>query len=170
VQTVRRSYVTREKAATLADLILESDAVTDVFLFGSLSQRKKKGRDPNDIDLLLFDRGEVSSFGSRYWRARVNPELLFESEFLDAPEHRAALPCGWLDSVAIDGTRFGRDADYTLSLCGSQRYRLFFLNIADALLKYDGHGRWVNRKPQVFERLVNLRRQLVTENIVPKHV
>ena len=164
---IRRSYVTKEKAASVAEDVLQSGIVREVFLFGSLSRRKRRDSEPGDIDLLLFDTGEVSSFAASYWRIARNPELL-ESEFLDADDRRAASLCGWLDLVVIDGTRFGTDSAYTLSLCGNQADGLFFLNIADALLKYERGGHWIADRPQVFERLANLRRQLVTENIVSK--
>ena len=57
---LRRAFVTKSNAEALAKAILETEAVSDVFLFGSLVA-PYRGRDPKDIDLLLFDDGEYSS-------------------------------------------------------------------------------------------------------------
>jgi hypothetical protein len=162
---MRRVYVTRDNAATLAEGILDAHVVTDIFLFGSLARRAKE---PKDVDLLLFDEGDVSALN---WRGYSSADILVESEFFDTSSgQRAALECGWLDYVFVDGTRFGEDPSYTVSLCQSHRDPLFMINIADSLLWFDRQSRtWVNRRPQVFERLGNLRRLLETENVVGEY-
>lgn len=161
-RAMRRAYVTRENAATVAKAILDANVVTDVFLFGSLARRKSE---PKDIDLLFFDRGDVSTLN---WHGYSSADFLLEDELFGSSSHwRAALECGWLDYVFVDGTRFGEDRAYTLSLCQSQRDPLFMINISDILLTYDRHsGGWVDRRPQVFQRLANLRRLLETENVI----
>ncbi len=161
-RALRRAYVTKETAATLAEAILDASVATDVFLFGSLVRRRTE---PKDIDLLLFDRGDVSALN---WGGYSSTDFVLEDELFGSfPDRRAASVCGWLDYVFVDGTRFGEDRAYTLSLCQSQRDPLFMINISDGLLKYDRvSAAWIDRRPQVFQRLANLRRLLETENIV----
>ena len=159
-RTLRRMYVTRENASILADALLDEDGVTDVFLFGSLA---RKSRDPKDIDLLLYDDGQMSALGVDYW----DPELVVDEILPETAAHLAAIQCGWLDCVPVDGGRFGKEPDYTRKLAERQMDPLFFLNIAESLRSYDRSTQaWNSTRPQVFERLANLRRLLATEHIV----
>ncbi len=156
---LRQAFVTKSNAAVLAKAILETEAVSDVFLFGSLVA-PYRGRDPKDIDLLLFDDGEYSSWMSQY----LEPE----EGFLTTPAAQAAVRCGWLDYVFVDGTRFGSDRKYTLSLAQNQPDPLFFVNISASLCAFDrSTSRWTDTRPQMFSRLAALRTQLEIENIVP---
>jgi hypothetical protein len=102
------------------------------------------------------------------WGGYSSTDFVLEDElFGSSSDRRAAAECGWLDYVFVDGTRFGEDRGYTLSLCQSQRDPLFMINISDGLLKYDRvSAAWIDQRPQVFQRLANLRRLLETENIV----
>lgn len=162
---LRQAFVTKSNAAVLATAILETDAVSDVFLFGSLAV-PYRARDPKDIDLLLFDDGEYSSWMSQY--PGFGAEALLEEGFLTTPATQAAIRCGWLDYIFVDGTRFGTDRKYTLSLAQSQPDPLFFVNISASLRAFDrSTSRWAETRPQIFERLAALRRQLEIENIVP---
>lgn len=162
---LRRAFVTKSNAALLAKGILKTEAVIDVFLFGSLVA-PYRGRDPKDIDLLLFDNGEYSSWMSQY--TGFGPEVLLEEGFLTTPATQAAIRCGWFDYIFVDGTRFGTDRKYTLSLAQSQPDPLFFVNISASLRAFEpSTSRWTETRPQIFERLAALRRQLEIENIVP---
>lgn len=161
---LRQVFVTKKNAAVLAEAILETGAVSDVFLFGSLAV-PYRGRDPKDIDLLLFDDGEYSSWMSQYG---LGPETVLEEGFLTSPATQAAVRCGWLDYIFVDGTRFGTDRKYTLSLAQSQPDPLFFVNISTSLCAFDRKtSRWTETRPQMFARLAALRQQLEIENIVP---
>ena len=163
---MRRNFVNRYNATNIAHELLDNISVSNVFLFGSLSRGEydpNSKNDPKDIDLLLFDYGDFSYYLSDYsWS-----EWIDEFEFIDSGPRRAALKCGWLQFVFVDGSRFGTDRDYTLSLAKQHHDQLFFLNLADGLLQFDRvNGGWTNKIPQVFKRLVYLRRQLETENIL----
>lgn len=161
---LRRTFVTRQQASTLAakflEIELDTKAVKNVFLFGSLARGK---RDPRDIDLLIFDNGELSFAATGY--GEVDAILNYKS--IDSPENRAANQCGWIDLVLIDGSRLGADKDYTLSIAKTHDDPLFLINISDGLLSYvPGTKRWSKERPPVFERLALLRRQLENENVV----
>lgn len=161
----RRLYVTRKTAATLARHLLDFDVISDVFLFGSLARGHS---DPVDIDLLLYDDGDLSSISSHYGDSTFFVrEMMLDDIFFGDEAVRAALRLGWLDYILIDGTRFGEDKKYTLSLAQAQRDSLFFVKMSDALLRYDRKGdRWVKARPKVFQRLATIKAQLVTENII----
>jgi hypothetical protein len=160
---LRRAFVTKSNAAALAKAILETGLVSDVFLFGSLVV-PYRGRDPKDIDLLLFDDGEYSSRIILY----DGPEAVLEEGFLTTPATQAAIRCGWLDYIFVDGTRFGTDRKYTLSLAQSQPDPLFFVNISASLRAFERRtSQWTDTRPQMFSRLAALRTQLEIENIVP---
>jgi predicted nucleotidyltransferase len=160
---LRRLYVTRETAGRLAMEFLASGAVTHVFLFGSLAVRGRK--DPKDIDLLLYDDGELSSISRRY-RGTVENWFLDEI-FSDHSAVEAALRLGWLDYLVIHGKRFGHDKQYTQSVVRQQADSLFFVNIADAILKYDiSKRKWTVDRPKIFLRLASIKEQLAIENIV----
>lgn len=161
---LRQRFVTKRNAAMLAQAILETGAVSDVFLFGSLAI-PYRGCEPHDIDLLLFDNGEYSSWMGQY---DLGPEAHLEEGVLASPAMQAAVRCGWLDYIFVDGTRFGTNREYTLSLAQNQPDPLFFVNISTSLRAFDQEtARWMERPPQVFARLAAIRRQLEVENIVP---
>jgi len=163
----RRTFVTKESAAALAKAILASEAVSTVFLYGSLAHGS---RDPKDIDLLLFDDGEYSSWQSHYFGA----EWILQQEFLATPANQAAIRCGWLDYIVVDGTRFGSDRLYTLNLA-QRNDPLFYINAAVHLQQFEPKSmKWTQERPQIFERLAGIRKQLEIENIVssedaPRH-
>jgi hypothetical protein len=159
---MQAAYVTKTNAADLARELLKIEGVSHVFLFGSLVIPGK--RNPQDIDLLLFDDGEYSSLMSKYIGRETG-----EESFLATTEAQAAFRCGWLDYLFIDGTRFGTDAEYTLALTQRQLDPLFFVNIAGSLREFDPvSSRWLDKRPQAFSRLAALREQLAIENIVPR--
>lgn len=166
---LRRMFVTKKMASAIAEALTEKKLVNEVFLFGSIAQRKP---DPKDIDLLLFDDGSYSAFGSSYYAdLGLLSDLgeVTEQLFAAYRDTRAAIKCGWLDYIIVDGSRFGTDADYTVSLSNRQRDPLFFLNISVDLLKFDkDKGTWRGDIPQTFKRLRLLRSQLVNEKVVPK--
>jgi len=159
---LRKAFVTRENAALLAKAILQEEGISDVFLFGSLAT-PKRGRDPRDIDLLLFDSGDYS-----YWLNQYGPENVWEDGFLETQAEQAAIRCGWLDYTVVDGRQFGKDPTYTLSLAQSQPDPLFFVNISASLRTFDPSSskKWSDKRPQVFARLAALRKQLEIESIV----
>ncbi|WP_337288986.1 hypothetical protein [Candidatus Methylomirabilis sp.] len=162
---LRKVFVTKSNAAKLADAILRTEAVSQVFLFGSLAVPHGV-QDPKDIDLLFFDDGEYSWWMSQY--PGLGPEALLEEGFITTPPIQAATRCGWLDYIFVDGTRFGIDRKYTLSLAQSQLDPLFFVNISASLRAFNPLTlRWTKTRPQIFERLAAIRRQLEIENIVP---
>src|SRR5262249_27739053 len=161
-RTMQAMYVTKTNAADLARELVKIEGVSHVFLFGSLAVSGK--RNPQDIDLLLFDDGEYSSLMSKYIGREAG-----EESFLATTEAQAASRCGWLDYLFVDGTRFGTDAEYTLGLAQHQHDPLFFVNIAGSLREFDPvSSRWLDKRPQVFSRLAALREQLAIENIVPR--
>src|SRR2546430_13577620 len=87
--SLRRNFVTREHAGELAAAVLDKVGITHVFLFGSLAHRSRG--QPRDIDLLLFDEGEFSAFGSGY--GGIEPAML--EEHLHALINQHAVHCGW---------------------------------------------------------------------------
>jgi predicted nucleotidyltransferase len=156
---LRRTFVTHEQAAALASSLLKTNAISKVFLFGSLARNEL---DPHDIDLLLFDEGEFSYLDNSY-----NDRALILGESIDTLQNRAALECGWLDFVIIDGRLLGANKDYTLSFSKKNNDPLFLVNVSDRLQMYDqAQNSWVKQRPQVFERLATLRQQLEIEHIV----
>ncbi|MDQ1240206.1 MAG: hypothetical protein QG577_2392 [Thermodesulfobacteriota bacterium] len=159
---MRKSFVTKKKAIDIGMAILDSGAGTDVFLYGSLARGSKE---PKDIDLLVFDNGDLSFLGLSYDKHN-SWEMM--DDLYKSSENKAALKCGWLDTVYIDGELFGEDDEYTLHFAQRQRDPLFLLNVADNLLRLDTNkGMW-NKKfiPQKFVILAGLRKQLERENIV----
>jgi hypothetical protein len=160
---LRSLYVTRDRASIFAQQLLEIDVISDVFLFGSLAQGHKT---PRDIDLLLYDDGELSSVSRGYgWIA----ESVLD-EFFRHTSVEAAVRLGWLDCVVIDGTRFGEDKKYTLAITKQQADPLFFVNISDALLRYDARrSSWSKKPPKIFQRLATIKAQLQTENVIRPH-
>jgi predicted nucleotidyltransferase len=161
---LRGLYVTRDRAADFAKRLLGMDIISDVFLFGSLARGH---RTPKDIDLLLYDDGELSSVSRGYgWIA----ESVLDEFFRDDAAVEAAVRLGWLDCVVIDGTRFGDDKKYTLAVAKQQTDPLFFVNISDALLRYDTRRTaWIKKSPRIFQRLATIRAQLATENVIRSH-
>jgi predicted nucleotidyltransferase len=161
-RAIRRLYVTKDTATTLATQALESGAVTHVFLFGSLARGR---REPRDIDLLLYVDGEYSSLVRRYGRAI--DEYTIDDIFTDPTAIKAAARLGWLDLVVVDGRRFGAEPAYTRAIVRQQKDPLFFVNISDGITKYHpAERRWLRGSPKVFARLALIKAQLVTENIV----
>ncbi len=72
--------------------------------------------------------------------------------------------------VVIDGTRFGEDKKYTLAITKQQADPLFFVNISDALLRYDARrSSWSKKPPKIFQRLATIKAQLQTENVIRPH-
>lgn len=164
-RTLRRRFVTKKTAADLAYGFVNSQSFSAALLFGSLARSK---RDPKDMDLLLLDHGEISAWASHYGVFSTQAsEIALDSADLLTETNRAAIECGWLDIVVINGDLFGVNQAYTHSIARIQPDPLFFVNISDGLLTYDAtRSRWVNRRPQVFERLGLLRTQLENEGIV----
>jgi hypothetical protein len=165
---LRRQFVTKRTAAALAQRILASGRISYIFLYGSLARAE---REPGDIDLLLLDDGELSigaqSIGAQYGMS-ASEYLLEALEVLDEV-NRAAIHCGWLDVMAIDGVRFGHDPQYTRLIAKLQRDSLFFVNIAEDVMAFEAQAeRWVGKRPAVFERLALLRGQLENEGVVGK--
>lgn len=160
---LQSAFVTRKKAAELATDLLSLDFVRDVLLFGSLTRRTSF---PRDVDLLVLDDGELSFQFYDYGERKV--ESLLESADLSSAVNRAAERCGWLDVIVVDQDLFLHDKSYRLALAKKQKDPLFFVNIAERILIFDrDNGEWSEKRPEIFERLGSLRRELQSAGVVP---
>lgn len=162
---LRGAFVTKAKAAQLAKQLLTAERLTEVFLFGSLARGKKE---PKDIDLLIYDDGDISFLRSEYGASSMSiARYTLEAGSMLSPANEAALECGWLDIIVINGDLFGTNQRYTHSVACLQHDPLFLINIADDLRWYDpDDGKWKRNRPEVFQRLALLRRSLEVEGLV----
>ena len=163
---LRKHFVTKRIAAALAQRIIATRHISQVFLYGSVARAE---REASDIDLLILDDGELSfgvqSMGVQYGMSAS--EYLLDALGVSDEVNRAAIHCNWLDVMAIDGRRFGHDPQYTRIVAKLQRDSLFFANIAEDVIPFDRQSqRWAGKRPAVFERLALLRAQLENEGIV----
>ncbi len=152
--SLRREYVTRENAAEVAQALLTANFGTDVYLFGSLA---REARGAGDIDLLVYDEGSLSYLGSEYGEETSGLQSVVLQDALGAAES-AALRCGWLDIVVVDGRRFGADRAYTLGVAERHHDKLFFVNISRDLRRYNKETMdWTAERPTLFTRLESIR-------------
>jgi hypothetical protein len=135
---LRSHFVSSERAAKLARDLMKHEregdrVVRDVYLFGSLA-RLDWG---DDIDLLLLDRGELST-GFCCYGPSTNDSVEWILEQLDQAtiENRAAARCGWIDIIVFDREHFG-SSEYMRSLAKAHVDKLFLLNIAEGILLFD---------------------------------
>ena len=97
-------------------------------------------------------------------------DSLLESADLSSAVNRAAERCGWLDVIVVDKDSFFNDKGYRLALGRQQNDPLFFVNIAEGILGFDqDHGTWSDTRPQIFELLGSLRRELQNAGVVAPH-
>jgi predicted nucleotidyltransferase len=170
---LRHNFVTKDNAAEIAEIFLgvktdDELIIDDIFLFGSLAREMK---DPNDIDLLLFNSGEWSSLLFDDYSREIRPNIeTLENIFTENPYLDAAEKSGWFDYQVIDGIRFGEDSKFRRALIKKQRDPLFFVKISDNLLKYDATNSsyWVDESPQVFKKFADIKKQLQEEYIIDK--
>lgn len=159
---LQEAYVTYEKATELAASLASRPFVHDVFLFGSLA---RGARSPRDIDLLILDNGELSFEFFDYGKRRVGS--LLEAAGLSSEVDRAATRCGWIDLIAIEKNSFLTDTRYRLALARNQKDAIFFVNIAEDIRVFDPRcTAWNNSRPEIFERLALLRKDLLEAGIV----
>jgi hypothetical protein len=161
---MRRQFVTRRTAADLAKNILKSDIFYKVFLFGSLSRNKP---DPVDMDLLIFDNGEISYIGDRYGELRnLTNRAILEKAGIEDKAIFAALDSDWIDMVVVHYEHFVNDPDYIRNIASTQS-PFFLLNISDRIQVYDERGdKWLSYKDLPFEKWEAIRNELETEGIV----
>ena len=166
---VRKRFVTREKAKALAATLLGSLHVHQVMLFGSLT-RTEKPSGLEDIDLLVFDDGEISALSTGY--GRWNAEAVLDNvPELKTSDNQAAIRSGWLDFVALDKALFETDENYRLTVAARQSDPLFFLNLAQNLQEYDPtNSNWVTSRSKVFMELADIRRQLEKLGFLDKQI
>ena len=159
---LRTSYVTLSNSAKIARRISSKEGILSVSIYGSIA---RGGSMPNDIDLLVLDDGRFSS--------KINP---LDHKYLDTSRLTRiclglldlysfpladAVNCRWLDAIIIDGTRFGKDLEYTQTLVEYQPDPYFFLNIAQDIQEYDPHsGHFINTGIGVLLRLREIARTL----------
>ena len=184
-KVLRGSFVTKQHAADLAARLLhlppiaqwvdpsgaddsEPDPLAEgnveaIHLFGSLA---RGNREPGDIDLLIIDRGALSSLIDLYdddaaERGRdLLIDILDNRNFFTAAE-RAAAACGWLDIVALNGKSFEHSLGYRRHIFNWHADPLFFLNIAPDLLIYsEENHQWQPARPGLFEQLAHIRQYL----------
>ena len=158
---LQNTFVTYQKAAELAAQLASRPFVHDVLLFGSLARGASF---PRDIDLLILDNGELSFEFFDYGAPRV--EALLEAADLSSEADRAANRCGWIDLIAIERNSFLTDKRYRLAL-SNKRDPLFFVNIAEDIRVFDPlTSTWNGTRPEIFERLALLRKDLLEAGIV----
>jgi len=171
--SLRRRFVNQENAATIAAELYESHNVLDVYMYGSLARGKP---DPNDMDLLVFDDGEVSYLSSEYglFAGLSIVEAILELAGILNEKNRAAINSGWFDCIVINGNLFGNNIEYTRSVARIQPDPLFLLNISEGLLEYDySQNLWVKEKSpspkgntRPFDKLASLREELKKIGVV----
>lgn len=163
---MRRRFVTINKSAELANKIMDSGLFSDAFLFGSLARNRV---DAGDIDLLLFDDGEISSLGIDYKSVQLlMTQYVLEATALYTSEYKAAFECDWIDILVIDRRNFGKNIDYIRNLVRHQADPFFFLNITDRILRLNTtSGTWNDQLLPPFDRWQAMRRSLVAEGIAP---
>ena len=161
---MRSEFVTQRTAADLAKKILKSDIFYNVFLFGSLSRNKSN---PGDMDLLIFDNGEISYIGDRYGELRnlTNHEILRRAGIEDK-RFFAALDADWIDMVVVHHEHFVDNADYIRNIASTQS-PFFLLNISDGIKIYhEQTEQWFDCNSLPFERWKAIRKELVNDGIV----
>jgi len=161
---MRNRFVTLPTAADLADQILKSEFFHEVFLFGSLSRNKPF---PGDMDLLLFDNGEISYIGDRYGELRylLNRSTL-ELAGVNNPAYFAALDMDWIDIVVVHYKEFVNNPEYIRKVASAQP-PYFLLGISDGIQQYDKKtSKWLQCHSLPFKRWEAIRRELVNEGIV----
>lgn len=138
-QSLCYNYVTLINAAKIAQTILNKRDILSVSLFGSLS----RGNKANDIDLLVLDNGKYSTkikfFDTSYPdMAKLTRRAV---KLLSLPEfpYSHIVQCRWLDILLLDGTRFGKDKEYTKTVTSHHIDPYFFVNIAKDLMDFDLH-------------------------------
>jgi len=164
-RALRRKFVTHDHAASIARQCLENRHITTVLLYGSLGRNSKE---PADIDLLLLDDGELSSFLVGYGRTGlIAIDLVLDALKLATDSYRAAVASGWLDITLLNGRLFGNDRVYVRSVAAGHRDQLFFLNVANSIESFNPEtGTWNGPKPQIFGRYNALRTQIDSEGLL----
>jgi predicted nucleotidyltransferase len=159
---LQKAFVTYEKAAELAAHLASLTFVHDVFLFGSLA---RGAGFPRDIDLLVLDNGELSFEFFDYGTPLAGS--LLEAADLSSEANRAAGRCGWLDVIVVEKSSFLNDKGYRLALARKQEDPLFFVNIAEDIRVFDPLcAAWNGGRPEIFEHLALLRKDLLEAGIV----
>lgn len=161
---MRRDFVTQQTAANLAKKILKSDIFYNVFLFGSLARYKQI---PGDIDLLVFDNGEISYIGDRYGELRyLTSRAVLEKAGIEDKTFFAALDSDWIDIVVVHHEHFVNDSSYIRNIASVQS-PFFLLNISDGIKIYhERTDQWYDCNSLPFERWKEIRKELVNDGIV----
>jgi len=162
---MRRKFVTPNTAGDIAKEILNSEKFFNAFLFGSLSRDPQVAR---DIDLLIFDDGDLSYIGNLYSERRnLFVRTIFEKAHIENPAWQAALDSDWIDILVVEKDKFRNDPNYIRNIASSQT-PFFLLNITDGIKQYDKeNNKWVDADSAPFAKWAKIRQELVNEGIIP---
>ncbi len=162
---MRSKFITQQTAADFSQKILMSNIFHEAFLFGSLARNPSSK--PGDIDLLLFDNGEISYLGETYGEQRsVQRRRMLKKAHVEDDAYIAALDLDWIDLVVVHHKDFIDNADYIRNIASTQS-PYFLLNITEGIKKYDKTtGQWLDCNDLPFKRWKKIRRALVREGIL----
>ena len=163
---MRRDFVNHQTAARLAQEILKANIFYEAFLFGSLARNNKE---VGDIDLLLFDNGEISFLGDLYGELRyLKSRTVLERANIEGKAFYAALDSDWIDIVVVHHELFGKNVSYVRNVASTQP-PFFLLNISEGLKHYDkNQDRWIECELPPFAKWQVIQRELINEGIAPE--